>query len=127
MYGFCPYKECHMFKQTIVGTPMQCINRTCKAAFYRESHLGYYPKNEMEVYAIMKCPKCKDTFAIVQPVSIVHEYRDKLPKDPKKTAKRTPITQKELETMSKKLQDDNFNPLASLYDGRVIGSDIPEE
>jgi hypothetical protein len=29
--------------------------------------------------------------------------------------------------MSKKLQDDNFNPLASLYDGRVIGSDIPEE
>jgi hypothetical protein len=81
----------------------------------------------MEVYAIMKCPKCKDTFAIVQPVSIVHEYRDKLPKDPKKTAKRTPITQKELETMSKKLQDDNFNPLASLYDGRVIGSDIPEE
>lgn len=127
MYGSCPYKECHMFKQTIVGTPMQCINRTCKAAFYRESHLGYYPKNEMEVYAIMKCPKCKDTFAIVQPVSIVHEYRDKLPKDPKKTAKRTPITQKELETMSKKLQDDNFNPLASLYDGRVIGSDIPEE
>lgn len=127
MYGFYPYKECHMFKQTIVGTPMQCINRTCKAAFYRESHLGYYPKNEMEVYAIMKCPKCKDTFAIVQPVSIVHEYRDKLPKDPKKTAKRTPITQKELETMSKKLQDDNFNPLASLYDGRVIGSDIPEE
>jgi hypothetical protein len=106
---------------------MQCIDRTCKAAFYRESHLGYYPKNEMEVYAIMKCPKCKDTFAIVQPVSIVHEYRDKLPKDPKKTAKRTPITQKELETMSKKLQDDNFNPLASLYDGRVIGSDIPEE
>ena len=103
-----------MFKQTIVGTPMQCINRTCKAAFYRESHLGYYPKNEMEVYAIMKCPKCKDTFAIVQPVSIVHEYRDKLPKDPKKTAKRTPITQKELETMSKKLQDDNFNPLASV-------------
>jgi hypothetical protein len=127
MYGLYPYKECHMFKQTIVGTPMQCINRTCKAAFYRESHLGYYPKNEMEVYAIMKCPKCKDTFAIVQPVSIVHEYRDKLPKDPKKTAKRTPITQKELETMSKKLQDDNFNPLASLYDGRVIGSDIPEE
>jgi hypothetical protein len=127
MYGFYPYKECHMFKQTIVGTPMQCINRTCKAAFYRESHLGYYPKNEIEVYAIMKCPKCKDTFAIVQPVSIVHEYRDKLPKDPKKTAKRTPITQKELETMSKKLQDDTFNPLASLYDGRVIGSDIPEE
>jgi hypothetical protein len=127
MYGFYPYKECHMFKQTIVGTPMQCINRTCKAAFYRESHLGYYPKNEIEVYAIMKCPKCKDTFAIVQPVSIVHEYRDKLPKDPKKTAKRTPITQKELETMSKKLQDDNFNPLASLFDGRVIGSDLPEE
>ena len=127
MYGFYPYKECHMFKQTIVGTPMQCINRTCKAAFYRESHLGYYPKNEIEVYAIMKCPKCKDTFAIVQPVSIVHEDRDKLPKDPKKTAKRTPITQKELETMSKKLQDDNFNPLASLFDGRVIGSDLPEE
>ena len=57
MYGSYPYKECHMFKQTIVGTPMQCINRTCKAAFYRESHLGYYPKNEMEVYAILKCPK----------------------------------------------------------------------
>ena len=117
-----------MFKQTIVGTPMQCINRTCKANFYRESHLGYYPKNELEVYTIMKCPKCKDTFAIVQSVSMVHEYKDKLPKDPKKAAKRTPITQKEIESINKKLSDDKFNPLASLYEGRVPGAvDLPSE
>ena len=89
-----------MFKQTIVGTPLNCINRTCKSAFYRESHLGYYPKNEVEVYAIMKCPKCKDTFAIVQSVSIVHEYKEKLPKDPKKVAKRTPISQKEIDVLN---------------------------
>jgi len=116
-----------MFKQTIVGTPLQCINRTCKASFYRESHLGYYPKNEVEVYAIMKCPKCKDTFAIVQSVSIVHEYKDKLPKDPKKLAKRTPITQKEIDVLNKKLNDEEFNPLSTLYEGRLQGSELPKE
>lgn len=116
-----------MFKQTIVGTPLQCINRTCKASFYRESHLGYYPKNEVEVYAILKCPKCKDTFAVVQSVSIVHEYKDKLPKDPKKLAKRTPITQKELDVLSKKLNDEEFNPLSTLYEGRVLGSELPKD
>jgi hypothetical protein len=75
----------------------------------------------------MKCPKCKDTFAIVQSVSIVHEYKDKLPKDPKKTAKRTPITQREIEVLNKKLNDEEFNPLSTLYEGRRPGSDIPKE
>ena len=117
-----------MFKQTIVGNPLQCINRTCKASFYKESHLGYYPKNEVEVYTIMKCPKCKDTFAIVQPVSMVHEYKDNLPKDPQKVSKRSPITQKEIENLNKKLSDNNFNPLTSLYEGSVPGtSDLPND
>jgi phage FluMu protein Com len=117
-----------MFKQTIVGAPLQCLNRTCKASFYRESHLGYYPKNEVEVYAVVKCPKCKDTFAIVQPVSIVHEYKNKLPKEPKKNLKLNPITQKEIDNFSRKMADVTVNPLSSLYEGLVPGaSDLPED
>lgn len=117
-----------MFKQTIVGAPLQCLNRTCKASFYRESHLGYYPKNEVEVYAVVKCPKCKDTFAIVQPVSIVHEYKNKLPKEPKKNMKLSPITQKEIDNFSRKMADISVNPLSSLYEGLVPGaSDLPDD
>lgn len=117
-----------MFKQTIYGAPKQCLNRNCKALFYRESHLGYYPKCEKEIYAVMKCPKCKDTFAVVQPVSLVHEYKSNLPLDPKKIAKRVPISQTEIDNMSKRLSDPNYNPLTSLYEGSVPGaSDIPSE
>ncbi len=123
-----PVEVLVMFKQTIVGNPLQCINRNCKANFYRESHLGYYPKNEVEVYAVVKCPKCMDTFAIVQPVSMVHEYKNKLPRDPKKVAKRNPITQKEIDNLSKKMADKSFNPLSTLYDGLIPGaSDLPQD
>ena len=116
-----------MFHQTIVGKPKHCLNRNCKTPFTKHSHLGWLPKSEVEVYAIMRCPKCKDTFAVVQSVSIVHEYKDKLPKDPKKLAKRTPITQKELDVLSKKLNDEEFNPLSTLYEGRVLGSELPKD
>ena len=55
-----------MFHQTIVGKPKCCLNRNCRSPFYKESHLGWLPKSEVEVYTIMRCPKCKDTFAVVQ-------------------------------------------------------------
>ena len=70
-----------MFHQTIIGKPKCCLNRNCKTQFTKSSHLGWLPKSEVEVYAIMRCLKCKDTFAIIQLMSMAHEYRDNLPKD----------------------------------------------
>jgi len=46
-----------MFHQTIVGKPKCCLNRNCKSQFFKTSHLGWLPKSEVEVYAIMKMLK----------------------------------------------------------------------
>ena len=112
-----------MFKQTIVGTPLQCINRTCKASFYRESHLGYYPKNEVEVYAILKCPKCKDTFAVRQTYSMVFDYKNALPKNV--TATPSPITKTEMVNFRKKLEQKDS--LKNLYEGLKPNGSVIED
>ena len=76
-----------MFHQTIIGKPKCCLNRNCKTQFTKSSHLGWLPKSEVEVYAIMRCPKCKDTFAVVQLISMAHDYRNDLPADQTKISK----------------------------------------
>ena len=83
-----------MFHQTIVGKPKHCLNRNCKHPFFKESHLGWLPKSEVEVYTIMRCLACKDTFAVIQLISMAHEYKEKLPLDPTQIPPTSPISKK---------------------------------
>ena len=115
-----------MFHQTIVGKPKNCLNRNCKHPFFKESHLGWLPKSEVEVYTIMRCPACKDTFAVIQLISMAHEYKQKLPADPSQVPSTTAISKKEISNMRKKLQDKDA--LKSLLEGyKPNGSILPEE
>lgn len=115
-----------MFHQTIVGKPKHCLNRNCKHPFFKESHLGWLPKSEVEVYTIMRCPACKDTFAVIQLISMAHEYKSKLPLDPSQVPPTTAISKKEISAMRKKLQDKDS--LKSLLEGyKPNGSILPDE
>ncbi len=115
-----------MFHQTIVGKPKCCLNRNCKTQFTRNSHLGWLPKSEVEVYAIMRCPKCKDTFAVVQLISIAEDYKTALPKDQNQTPLTSPITKNEVLSVRKKL--DGKDPLKTLMEGlKPGGTVLPEE
>lgn len=115
-----------MFHQTIIGKPKCCLNRNCKIQFTKSSHLGWLPKSEVEVYAIMRCSKCKDTFAIIQLMSMAHEYRDNLPKDKDKNLAVGPITKNESLDFRKKLE--NKDALKELMEGYVPGGTVlPEE
>ncbi len=103
-----------MFNTTIIGIPQKCLNRLCGHPFYRESHQGWEAKNETEAIAVMHCSRCGDKFACVQPYSIVHDYKAKLPPDPNRIKKsRGPITEAELERIQERLKS-NSNPLQSL-------------
>lgn len=113
-----------MYHQTIVGKPKHCLNRTCKQPFVKESHLGWLPKSEVEVFAIMRCAKCKDTFAVVQLISMAEEYKTALPKDLSQISPSGPISKKEVVSFRKKL--DSKDSLKSLYDGyKPNGSVLP--
>jgi len=116
-----------MFNQVIFGMPKRCANRNCRHPFYQESHLGWLPKNEVEAFAIMRCPKCKDTFKVTQMLSMVHGYKENLPRDPRIVKLESPITTKEIEKMRKKLE--TGNPLKTLYPGYKPGASnqLPED
>ena len=115
-----------MFHQTIVGKPKHCLNRNCKHPFFKESHLGWLPKSEVEVYTIMRCPSCKDTFAVIQLISMAHEYKSALPLDPTQISPTSSITKKEITQMRKKLQDKDS--LKTLLEGlKPGGSILPKE
>jgi len=121
-----PLEEEAMFHQTIVGKPKHCLNRNCKTPFTKNSHLGWLPKSEVEVYAIMRCPNCKDTFAVVQLISMAHEYRNDLPADQTKISKTGPITKSETLSFRKKLE--NKDALKELYEGyKPGGTVLPED
>ena len=115
-----------MYHQTIVGKPKNCLNRTCKHPFCKESHLGWLPKSEIEVFAVMRCVKCKDTFAVVQLISMAEEYKSNLPSDPSKVKLNGPISKKEISLMRKKL--DNKDSFKGLYDGlKPNASNLPKD
>jgi hypothetical protein len=74
----------------------------------------------------MRCPKCKDTFAVVQLMSMAHDYRADLPKDESKLSPSGPITKKETLDFKRKL--DNKDSLKELMEGYVPGGTIlPED
>lgn len=115
-----------MHHQTIVGKPKNCLNRTCKHPFFRESHLGWLPKSEVEVYAVMRCLKCKDTFAVVQLISMAHDYKSSLHRDPSMINSEKPISKNEIKNMQKKLEESDI--LHSLMEGYKPGGTIlPDE
>lgn len=115
-----------MFHQTIVGKPKHCLNRNCKHPFSSDSHLGWLPKSEVEVYAIMRCLKCKDTFAVVQLNSMAQDYKQALPKDSSQASNINPISSKEISSFKKKL--DQKDALKTLLEGyKPGGSVLPED
>ena len=115
-----------MFHQTIVGKPKCCLNRNCKTQFTKSSHLGWLPKSEVEIYSVMRCLKCKDTFAVVQLISMAHDYRTSLPKDPTQIQIKEPISRHELMSVQKRLEENDV--LQSLMEGyKPGGSVLPEE
>lgn len=115
-----------MHHQTIVGKPKNCLNRTCKHPFFRESHLGWLPKSEVEVYAVMRCLKCKDTFAVVQLISMAHDYKNSLHKDPNMVNSEKPISKNEIKSVQKKLEEADI--LHTLMEGyKPGGTVLPDE
>ena len=115
-----------MHHQTIVGRPKKCLNRNCRHPFFKESHLGWLPKSEVEIYSVMRCLKCKDTFAVVQLISMAHDYRTSLPKDPAQLQGKEPITKHELISVQKKLEENDV--LQSLLEGyKPGGSVLPDD
>ena len=115
-----------MHHQTIVGRPRKCLNRNCRHPFFKESHLGWLPKSEVEIYSVMRCLKCKDTFAVVQLISMAHDFRNSLPKDPAQLQAKEPITKHELMSVQKRLEDTDV--LQSLMEGyKPGGSVLPDD
>lgn len=95
-----------MRSHKISGMPRKCLNRICDGIFTRGSHLGYLMHSELDVFAVMRCPSCRDTFMINQPISMAHEYYERLPKNNKEAVKNgQPITVEEMRNFRKKLAD----------------------
>jgi hypothetical protein len=117
-----------MFKAVIYGKPIKCPNRICKALFYRDCHKGWLPKTELEIYAVMRCNSCRDTFLVTQMLSMVHEYKENLPirEDTGEVNKIELFTTEDQEVFRRELFSDG-NPLWNLYDGYYPGAtDNPE-
>jgi hypothetical protein len=96
-----------MKQHTITGSPKRCLNRNCKEPFTKESHLGYLMRSELEVYAVMRCTKCKDTFTICQQIGNAYEYYELLPKDVKISVIQSKlITKEEIRKVRKHLESD---------------------
>ena len=110
-----------MYTQRITGSPSLCCNRLCRAPFTRESHLGYLQKSETEVFAVMRCQKCGDTFKIIQMISKANAYKQALkPGKQNPSAPSQKITLSEIDTIRKQMDDDN--PLKTLFEGQKPGA-----
>jgi hypothetical protein len=97
-----------MRSHRISGVPKKCLNRNCDGIFTKKSHLGYMMQSEIEVYVVMRCPSCLDTFIVSQPMAMAHEYYEKLPKTTNDAIKNSnPITLSEMRNFRKKLSSQN--------------------
>lgn len=110
-----------MFKSTVFGQPSRCPNRNCRTVFYLDSHLGWLPKSELEIFAVMRCSGCRDTFLVSQMLHQVHEYKEMLPKRKRVPNQITIFTESDQENFRKELYSSE-NPLWILYDGQYPGS-----
>lgn len=110
----------HMFVANIFGYPKVCCNTNCKHPFNKGSHLGWLPRNDMDIYTIMICPRCKSKFKIIQEISLGMVYYDKLPNLTKDDIKSTQITEKEMITIQN-ISLNNSNIFEDLNNGMVPG------
>lgn len=116
-----------MFKSVVYGQPTKCPNRNCRAIFYKDSHKGWLPKSELEIYAVMRCPVCKDTFLVSQMLNMVHDYKRNLPERTLVKNKIKIFSEKDKDSFRQELFADD-NPLWSLYDGYYPGAtDSPQD
>jgi len=115
-----------MFKSVIFGSPTKCPNRTCRAEFFQDCHLGWLPKSELEVYAVMKCVSCRDRFMVAQMINMVHDYKDGLPIRDIYPNKIEIFTDADGDSFRKELYSDE-NPLFNLFDGYYPGAAPPPE
>ena len=109
-----------MRSASIYGFPKVCCNTNCKAVFTRSSFLGWAPKHELEVYAILRCSKCKCLFKVAQNIMEAMTYYDKLPED-KKQIPTNMISHEETIKIKKELSENN-NLLNELNDGMIPGT-----
>ena len=115
-----------MFKSSVVGAPQKCPNRHCRSIFYKDSHKGWLPKSELEVYAVMRCASCRDTFMVIQMINMVHEYKENLPERKVEKNKITIFSNEDQESFRTELFSDD-NPLSLLYDGYFPGASEPPD
>jgi|APCry1669189534_1035231.scaffolds.fasta_scaffold14803_3 hypothetical protein len=115
-----------MFKSSVFGMPQKCPNRNCRAEFFRDSHKGWLPKSELEVYAVMRCPSCRDTFMVAQMINMVHEYKENLPERKLPKNETVIFNDMDKESFRTELFSDD-NPLTTLYDGYFPGASTPPD
>lgn len=115
-----------MYKSNVFGMPTKCPNRNCRAEFFKDSHKGWLPKSELEVYAVMRCPSCRDTFMVSQMLSMVHEYKESLPERKVIPNKVTIFSERDQENFRTELFSDD-NPLNTLFDGYYPGASEPPD
>ncbi len=116
-----------MYRSIIYGDVKKCPNRNCRATFYRDSHKGWLPKSELEVYAVMRCPVCRDTFCVVQMIGMVHDYKESLPERALPRQQITVFSHEDQAAFRHELYAID-NPLFGLYDGYYPGAaDVPDD
>lgn len=115
-----------MYKSVVYGQPTKCPNRNCRALFYKDCHKGWLPKSELEIFAVMRCSVCRDTFLVSQMLNMVHDYKHELPEREVSKNKVEIFTEKDQTVFRRQLFADD-NPLWSLYDGYYPGASEPPE
>jgi len=103
----------------IYGVPKVCCNTNCRDIFNKNCFLGWSPRNETEVYTILKCNKCKSIFKIAQNLGEAQQYYDKLP-EKSIIILNSKITKEETDNMKKSLSE-NTNILEELNEGMIPG------
>jgi hypothetical protein len=110
-----------MFNSVVVGAPRKCPNRSCRAEFFQDSHKGFLPKSELEAYAVMRCPVCRDQFMVIQMLNMVYDYKASLPTRVLPKNEITIFSNEDGDHFRTELYADD-NPLWHLYDGYFPGS-----
>lgn len=112
-----------MYKTVYSGEIKRCPNRTCRAEWFQDCHKGWLPgPTPIEVYAVMRCSCCRDTFMIMQMLNIVHDYKKSLPVREVSKPKITIFSDEDQNIFRQELFRDD-NPLYSLYDNHFPGEE----
>ena len=95
-----------MYAQTNLGMFGRCLNRECRKAFTKASHRGFYFKSPTEVFVVMECHECGQSFTLVQLVMLAHDFYRRLPVAPPNFTGMNEITAAEVRKARKMLDSD---------------------